>query len=31
MTSDMKLGTIFGDKPFKLGKDTYYLTPVGRR
>ena len=31
MTSDMKLGTIFGDKPFKLGKDTYFLTPVGRR
>ena len=27
----MKLGTIFGDKPFKLGKDTYFLTPVGRR
>lgn len=27
----MKLKTIFGDKPFKLGKDTYYLTPVGRR
>ena len=27
----MKLGTIFGDKPFRLGKDTYYLTPVGRR
>ena len=27
----MKLGTIFGDKPFKLGKYAYYLTPVGRR
>lgn len=27
----MKLRTIFGDKPFKLGKDTYYLTPIGRR
>ena len=22
---------IFGGKPFKFGKDTYYLTPVGRR
>ena len=27
----MTLGTIFGDKPFKFGKDTYFLTPVGRR
>ena len=27
----MKLRTIFGGKPFKLGKDTYFLTPVGRR
>ena len=27
----MKLRAIFGDKPFKLGKDTYYLTPIGRR
>ena len=22
---------IFGDKPHKLGTDTYFLTPVGRR
>ena len=31
MSSDMKLRTIFGGKPFKLGKDSYYLTPVGKR
>ena len=27
----MTLGAIFGNEPFKLGKDTYYLTPVGKR
>ena len=27
----MTLGTIFGDKAYKLGEDTYFLTPVGKR
>ena len=26
----MTFGTIFGDKPYKLGEDTYFLTPVGK-
>ena len=27
----MTLGRIFGDEPFKFGKATYFLTPVGKR
>ena len=27
----LTLGTIFGNEPFKLGEDTYFLTPVGKR
>ena len=27
----MTFGKIYGDKPFKLGEATYFLTPVGKR
>ena len=27
----LTLGTIFGNAPYKLGEDTYFLTPVGKR